>query len=219
MLRAKERSMLIPIPIIQPIAAVNADRLLAFNEVVGAKGLSVGGAQAMLNVALRESKTMVVQPGPKFQVVYWDGNDGLAAAFTPDGVQVGYGHVQWDPDPRKREKAGGMMTYHTAYIVATDYTNMGLGKGMKGLLEDYIAINTTGFGARFLSQIDAETPESRSAAMRMLDRLGYVESAGSPGNYYRVVLKPKHYKHIEHKRPPFTQSAVRGVTDHTRYYR
>ncbi len=187
---AKEIANRLPVVPIQIIVDNNIG-IIAPLFAGGIQG--VGNAQRWLDQALVDGRVIRVKPGTKAKIIYWSGESGIIAAFNEAGVQVGFGQVKWNVDPRGRERENRFMCYDTAYIVASEFTGRGLGSTMKEVLETHTATNNQGIGAGFFSSVQAQSSASIAAAHRMIDGLGAVQSEELPQYKLRMLLKKRHY--------------------------
>lgn len=162
---------------------------MLFHDIKG-----VGNAQAFLDRAVENGQTVRNEYGVRTKIMYWDGVRAVVAGFNPEGIQMGYGQAIWDRDPRGRESTEEMMTFYPDYVVSSHFEGHRLGFDMMRHLEDFIALNNTGRGAKFFYDIQAETPERQMAAARMIEKIGAIRSGRSENDFLRVAVKPKYFR-------------------------
>jgi hypothetical protein len=155
--------------------------------------LGVEASQRAMDRAIAQDSVMKVEPGIISRVVIWDGRSGVVAGFSPEGKQVGYGHIIWIREsgvtnPYDVEMKHQYLMYFSSYIVGSEWTNKSIGTNMLRCLESYAVVHNEGVGASFRYDVQAVDSDSQRRAQRLLNNIGAIKVL-NPNIFWRLVLK------------------------------
>lgn len=168
-----------------------------YYEVESVKKLNdvIGGVKGALHVQMKLNEASIAgtlpsaEPGIKSQIAYWDGDDGLVLGYDPMGAMVGYGKVHKHPQSDEFDPNGYTSTYIAEYVVVPTYEGNGMATHLMNHLENSIAVNNTGIGVTMFYDVQAETPESKTAAIRLIQKADAIAPIQIHPYYCRTIIK------------------------------